>query len=256
MGVIHRDSIQSTKAVRYVFSDAIRKERVVTMGNATRQMKRLRQKNQPQASKTKWSKEKKKKVGIICGIAAALILLFLMFWTPAGTVKTWFGKPMFVADNAILVKNNNYYYSVGTYTLPEGYTKDTEYSVVQDKNRFELKANSDDESSAVNYFYITPVATPNVEAIRNSFSGMYEECSELKTMTVCGKESQWFDYTYQGDQEDDSTFVHDICIYIPAAHDCMLLVSLYSHKTAHDALPTNEEMLAQLDPILSGLVLQ
>ena len=173
------------------------------MGNATRQIKRMRQKEQAHTSRPHWSKEKKKKVGIICGIVIAVLLLFLMFWTPAGTVKTWFGKPMFVADNAILVKNNDYYYSLGTYQLPEGYTKDTEYSVVQDKNRFELKADSVDESSPVAFFYMTPVASPDIDSIRNSFHGMYEECSEVKTMTVCGREAQWFDYTYQSDNEKD-----------------------------------------------------
>lgn len=128
--------LQLTTAIRNGYSDAVRKECVFIMGNATRQIKRMRQKEQAHTSRPHWSKEKKKKVGIICGIVIAVLLLFLMFWTPAGTVKTWFGKPMFVADNAILVKNNDYYYSLGTYQLPEGYTKDTEYSVVQDKNRF------------------------------------------------------------------------------------------------------------------------
>ena len=254
--LLHRKGmLQLTTAIRNGYSDAVRKECVFIMGNATRQIKRMRQKEQAHTSRPHWSKEKKKKVGIICGIVIAVLLLFLMFWTPAGTVKTWFGKPMFVADNAILVKNNDYYYSLGTYQLPEGYTKDTEYSVVQDKNRFELKADSVDESSPVAFFYMTPVASPDIDSIRNSFHGMYEECSEVKTMTVCGREAQWFDYTYQSDNEDDATHIHDICIYIPAAHDCKVLVRLSSHKTTHEALPTNDDMMTHLDKIVSGLVL-
>ena len=98
------------------------------MGNASRQIKRRREKELKQTAKPKnrWSKEKKIKVFSICGIVALLILLFLMFWTPAGTVKTWFGKPMFVSKNEILVKTDNYYRSLGTYTLPEGYSEDKE----------------------------------------------------------------------------------------------------------------------------------
>ena len=227
--------LQLTTAIRNGYSDAVRKECVFIMGNATRQIKRMRQKEQAHTSRPHWSKEKKKKVGIICGIVI--------------------GKPMFVADNAILVKNNDYYYSLGTYQLPEGYTKDTEYSVVQDKNRFELKADSVDESSPVAFFYMTPVASPDIDSIRNSFHGMYEECSEVQTMTVCGREAQWFDYTYQSDNEDDATHIHDICIYIPAAYDCKVLVRLSSHKTTHEALPTNDDMMTHLDKIVSGLVL-
>ena len=228
------------------------------MGNAARQIKRRREKEQRYntSRKPKWSKEKKTRIAVICGIVGLVVLLFLMFWTPAGTVKTWFGKPMFVSDNSILVENHDYYYSLGTYTLPDGYTQDKDYSVVKDPNRFELKAVPNKEDNSLGYFYLTPIASPNLDAIHSSFKGMYEDVSEMQEMNILGKEAQWFSYSYPADQTTPSEYVRNICIYIPAAHECDLLLSLYSKKTAQDALPTEEQMLAQVDIILSGLKFQ
>ena len=225
------------------------------MGNATRQMKRRREQERKTQPQKKWSSAQKKKVGIICACVALVLLLFLMFWTPAGTVKTWFGKPMFVASNAVLAKGDPYYYNLGTYTLPEGYVRDTEYRLSSDPYRFEVKASPSDQT-VLDYFYLAPVVSPDIERIQSSFANMYENCSDIQTMDVSGVSAQWFDVSYPSNNTDTSAFIRNICIYIPAKHDCSVLVSLYSPKVPEAELPTGDALLAYLDEIVSGLKLQ
>ena len=226
------------------------------MGNAARQMRRRRAKEGTLNIRPKRSKEEKRRILIIACAVILVVILLLAFWSPTGAVKSWFGKLMFISENDLVVKIDNRYYSIGTFTLPDGFTEDTSYTVSSDANRYEIKADTDDPSSPLRYFYLTPVASAKVDTIQATFLGRYDTTTDIQTLASNGHSAQWFSVSYQSDDDNNASFVRNICLYLDAARDCKILISLYSQLSVESDIPSDEELLVYLDTITAGLSLK
>ena len=226
------------------------------MGNATRQMKRARAKGGQAAKKPSMPPEKKRKIAWTAGIAALVILLLVMFWSPTGAVKNWFGHLMFVSDSDLIVRKDNAYYSLGTFTVPAGYTADRDYSVASDSLQYEIKADADAADSPVGYFYLTPVSALDLDRIYSAFTSRFESTTAIREIQTHGMTAQLFSMSYPAEEQDTSSYLRNVCMYLPASRGCHILISLYSPRCPEDLLPDEDAMLAQLDTITAGLALK
>ena len=211
-----------------------------------------------------WQQYKKQ---IIIGAAAAVAAIILLvlaidfFYMPAGSLRTFMGKPSDVSETAIVRGIGKHYYELGNMTTPEGYAS-ADYGMDMTSDPYEnfFYYETEDESRAVNNVYVCGVEEKTGADMVATLAGagIYETVSEARQVEIAGKK---VDYIYatssvydENSQPTDMAYSMLIC-YADTIRNSTVLVNCSSAQVLKDQIPTEEALLAEAEVILGNLQL-
>ena len=231
-----------------------------------------RAKVQEQASKRK-AFLKKYRTLLTIGIPA-LVVLVVGIWLvvkatvgPGGSIPNFFGSLQGVQENWIVTNQGTdkapRYYRMGAFDAPEGYTLDAEYKISSDKGDRTFYYKADDDSAVIKDIYLTGVrnkkASEMVTTVLN-YSMFYGD-PVISEEPVAGHEAKWIVGTLNDDEtateESELEIGHkQMTVYIDSVQDACVLALMTTKSAAQEELPSNEEVLAAAEELLSHLTVE
>ena len=209
--------------------------------------------------KAYWDAHKKQILTIAAIVIAAIVVLSMAIdylYVPSHTIRSFMGNLVDVPENALIREIDGEYYVFGTMQTPEGFEA-AEYGVdmTADHNETFYYYETTDETKAVDNVYVIGVkertAADMVESIAATLA--YEDMGELKTATFAGHEVHYFFGKTIPNSDNMEQYVSNLICYIDSVEDSCVLVSLSTTPDALEALPTEEDMVAECEAIFSAL---
>ena len=231
-----------------------RREHISVRKKREEEQKRM---NKKRLTKGQWA--------IIAGIAAVVIAVALYFIlrAPAGALPIRDGQVVKEADNWIVAPMTGtrkpYYFHTANVDIPDGYTRDPEYTVKSDPLFDEVYMRADDPDAVIATAYITTVADGQLgDAILPKGMSYYSDAVGPREVVVNGYTWTYFIGTSpfvenEGDVQRGGAFYLDspdgrYCI------SCAVQTKVYSAVNAADA-PSFDDVLADVTAILAGVTL-
>ena len=232
------------------------------------------------AEKRKAFMDKYRRKILIC--AAAAIVLIAGGWLlckaligPDGSIPNFFGHLQGVQDNWIVTNLGTSaaprYYQMGTFTAPEGYTRDPEAGVSNDALAQTFYYNADDASAPIQTFYVTGVAGKTAAQMADSLIGfgLYSGEEVKHEGQIGGLNAVWLQERTNDDenaeaQSEDSEESEEapelvighrqMTVYADTGRGGCVMVYLYSTpSTPAEDIPSEEDFMAAAESILAHL---
>ena len=196
---------------------------------------------------------------IFCGAALALaVILFLVFYRGSdlpvrnGVVQR---EENWIVTN--LADRGKRYYKLGEVEALEGFEARDETSK-SDKNETDFWYDPLDPDNQVKSYYITGVKnSPDkmIETVIPFFLGMYgeENISEAHVADVAGRESHYFFAEFESEAESGAQRTQILNMYIPAARNASVLVSV-SVNVTEEKPPLSDDALLALAEEIAGTI--
>lgn len=211
-----------------------------------------------------WQQYKKQ---IIIGAVAAIVAIVLLilaidfFYMPAGSLRTFMGKPSDISENAIVRGIGKHYYELGQVTAPEGYAP-ADYGMELSSDPYEnyFYYETEDETRAVNNIYVSGVENKNGKEMLDvlSGSGLYETVSQKTDVELGGHKVNYLYATspaYGEDSQPTGEYYSMLIVYADTVAHSSVLFNCTSALHLPEELPTEEAMVAEADVLLASLQL-
>lgn len=204
------------------------------------------------------TKKQKVQLWSAIGAAALVVILFVTFAVPAikGAVPSWFGNPMFAADDAILGKIGNFYYNLGTWNEElEGFTRDYNYVISRDPNRLDAYYTNNTEGAAVYSVYVGVVPEVTAEEMYDKVAAWVTEASELQDYADAPAPAKYF-VTRSHFGEEQGTAQRSVVMYLETSENAVIHISINSNTVLEADLPAEEELLSVVPQVLANLTVK
>ena len=211
-----------------------------------------------------WQQYKKQIIIGAAAAVAAIILLILaidFFYMPAGSLRTFMGKPSITDETSIVRGMNGHYFELGKMSAPEGYAP-ADYGVDMTQDPYEnfFYFVAEDESRAINNVYVAGVEErTGAEMVASlATSGVYATCTEPREAEIAGHKVNYIyatspTYDENGQPAEESFAM--LIVYADTIRNSTILLSCTSSQATPDLLPTEETLVAEAEQILAALQL-
>jgi hypothetical protein len=223
--------------------------------------KRVKPQYTPKANRPKKHIPKARKIelAIVAGVMLLAVVLFFTFYSD-GSLPMVDGVAQ-REDNWIIqdLSSNSKarYYKLAEYTVPEGYTRDTEAMTSTNDNRTEFWMQPVDENSPVKFGYVIGTKQPPEQiavAGHDAMVGYYtgeNVISEIGHAELNGIRVPYF--TSLLTNQDTGEVTKQLSSYLPAPHNAGVMVSLTVVVNETHPEMSDEEMLKLAELFASTL---
>ena len=221
-------------------------------------VRKKREEEQKRQNRKKLTKNQWLMIAAACAVVLAVVLFFVLR-TPAGALAIKDGKVVKGAENWIVAKLDNHYFHTANFDLPNGYTRDTEYTVKSDALFDEVYLKADDTAAAVQTAYATTVVNGKMglEMI-DTIKGYYTEMTGPAQLTVNGLTWNYF-IGNNSFVENEGDIQRTMTCYLDGANNRYAIALSANTATfaAADAanVPTDEAIIAEATRIVEGVTL-
>ena len=211
-----------------------------------------------------WQQYKKQ---IIIGAVAAVVAIILLilaidfFYMPAGSLRTFMGKPSDISETSIMRGIGKHYYELGNMTTPEGYAP-ADYGMELSSDPYEsyFYYETEDETRAINNVYVSGVEGKSGKDMLSVLgsSGLYETMVQKEDAQIAGHTVDYLYATsaaYGDDSQPTGEYYSMLIIYADTIANSTVLVNCTSSQVLPERLPTEEALLAEAEGILASLQL-
>ncbi len=222
------------------------------------------------ARRKAWWKENCRKVSFIGGVAlGALLAVWLLLEYNVGmgnSIPTFFGRLVGVEDNWIVGNASDKdetarYYRMASYDAPEGYEKVEGYADTIDDNPYTVAAAYDavDENALVRQISLASVqgrtANENMSMLTMLMTNATH--TDVKQATVAGQPVEYLYVVFEDSQATAQAGTRQVfaslCMGYDTAYDASVTVMLSGQVTAEANVPSEEQLLAEAEKLLTGL---
>lgn len=211
-----------------------------------------------------WQQYKKQ---IIIGAAAAIAAIIVLalaidfFYMPAGSLRTFMGKPTITDETSLVRGMNGHYFELAKMSAPEGYAP-ADYGVDMTQDPYEnfFYFVAEDDTRAIKDVYVSGVeGRTGADMVASlSSSGVYETCSEPREAEIAGHKVNYLyatspTYDENGQPAEESFAM--LIMYADTIRNSSVLLSCTSAQATPDLLPTEEALVADAEQILASLQL-
>lgn len=218
---------------------------------------------------------------LVLGILAAIVLIVAIWlvckWSfgPGGSIPNWFGTLRDVEENWVITNTGSNtrpkYFKLGEVADLEGYTRTDSSNIYGDELVQSFTYTADSEDALIRQAYISGVAGTSAADMLTAALSYYETSSEPKTATINGHEVHYgylvSEVVHTHDHEtgevlegmEDETpcsGLAALCIYEDTVQDSSVLVMLQSKESDLTAVPTQEQMEAEMEKFVSLLTVE
>ena len=207
----------------------------------------------------------------------ALVLVIIGAWLvckatigPGGSIPNFFGHLMGVEENWIVTNQGTSsaprYYKMGTFQVPEGYTRDKDYNVSSDALSRVSYCTADDADAPVQTVYVSGVqgktAAEMIETVGGF--GMYASDAVQGEGNIAGLDAMWItglsnddENAVRGENGEDPVLEighRMMTLYADSVQGGCLMVFLNSERGQAAAdIPDAEAFMACAEDILAGV---
>ena len=237
---------------------------------SVREAQRRNEERAAQRAKDKKRKEfiEKNKTKIISSVIGCILIVLVLFlavknfYGPGGSIPNFFGTLRGVQDDWIVTNlgdsSSPRYYKLGSLTLPDGYTIDSEYSISTDSNNQTFRLIPDD-ASVVSSVYIAGVANRKAEDMLQTYIGFgkYTDATEPKTAEIGGHTVHYVSVLYPSEDvetvDETTQGSRSLVMYMDTARDSSILISALSVQGDMSSRPTEEELVRAVSNVVAGV---
>lgn len=209
--------------------------------------------------------EKNKKQLIIGAVAlvAAIVIICIawdFFYVPSGALRTFMGKVQGVEPNSLVRKIDGQYYELARMDVPAGY-ETAEYSaqLAQDPQEQNLYFENTAEGAVIDNVYVAAVANRTGSDMVNMLvnSGLYEVANAGNDVQM-GEHTVNYLYCQNPSVPEDATnedYYAMLVVYVDNGNGSSVMINATSSVALQPDLPTEEIMVAEVEPLLAALTL-